>query len=361
MDNKKVRVAITQGDTNGIGYELIFKTFSSHEMLELCTPIIYGLPKVAVYHCNVLGLEANFSIIKDLSEVEDNRINLIPIFDEEQKVEMGHPTEESGVAGLRAIDYAINDFKNGGFDAMVLSPIENTDVFQFSGQIQYIEDHLSIDQDSLFMLINNFMRIGFITQSIPLNTVTEMISAEKIYLKGKQMFDSILSDFRISNPRIAVLSINPRAGENGHLGTEEKELITPAIDKLVENGMQVFGPYAADKFFGGNDWDKFDGILAMYYDQGYIPFRSLSTQGSIGYMAGMPLIVTLPATLYTNYDAGKGIVDEQSMRQAIYTSIDIYRNRITYNEPLANPLEKLYKEHKDENDKTRFSHYKHTE
>ena len=354
-DNKKIRVAITHGDTNGIGYELIFKTFAEPEMLELCTPIIYGSPKVATYHRNALDMEANFTIIKDASEAQNGRLNLLPVFDDEIKVELGVPTEESGVAGLRAVDKALDDYRQGLFDVLVTAPIDNNEHFHFSGQSRYIEDHLETEEQGLSILINDELRITLATRNLPLRQVAESITKASIIKNTTLLFKSLRRDFRITCPRIAVLGLNPKAGDNGLLGSEEQEIILPAIDELVDNDIQAFGPYPADTFFGCNYTEHFDGILAMYYEQGLAPFRSLSSCHGITYTAGLPLVRTsaeIPDSLAL---AGKGIIDELPFRHAIYLAIDIFRNRINYDAPMTNPLPKLYKERRDESDKVRFA------
>ena len=354
-NNKKIRVAITHGDTNGIGYELIFKTFAEPEMLDLCTPIIYGSPKVATYHRNALDMEANFTIIKDASEAQNGRLNLLPVFDDEIKVELGVASEESGVAGLRAIDKALDDYRQGLFDVLVTAPIDNNEHFHFSGQSRYIEDHLETEEQGLSILINDGLRIALATRNLPLRQVAESITKASIVNNATVLFKSLRRDFRLSCPRIAMLGLNPKAGDNGLLGSEEQEIILPAIDELVDNDIQAFGPYAADTFFGCNHTEHFDGILAMYYEQGLAPFRTLSSCHGITYTAGLPLVRTSAEIPNSLSLAGKGIADELSFRHAIYLAIDIFRNRIEYDAPKSNPLPKLYKERRDESDKVRFA------
>jgi len=356
MNNKKkIRVAITHGDTNGIGYELIFKTFAEPEMLDLCTPIIYGSPKVATYHRNALDMEANFTIIKDASEAQNGRLNLLPVFDDEIKVELGVASEESGVAGLRAIDKALDDYRQGLFDVLVTAPIDNNEHFHFSGQSRYIEDHLETEEQGLSILINDGLRIALATRNLPLRQVAESITKASIVNNATVLFKSLRRDFRLSCPRIAMLGLNPKAGDNGLLGSEEQEIILPAIDELVDNDIQAFGPYAADTFFGCNHTEHFDGILAMYYEQGLAPFRTLSSCHGITYTAGLPLVRTSAEIPNSLSLAGKGIADELPFRHAIYLAIDIFRNRIEYDAPMSNPLPKLYKERRDESDKVRFA------
>ena len=354
-NNKKIRVAITHGDTNGIGYELIFKTFAEPEMLDLCTPIIYGSPKVATYHRNALEMEANFTIIKDASEAQNGRLNLLPVFDDEIKVELGVASEESGVAGLRAIDKALDDYRQGLFDVLVTASIDNNEHFHFSGQSRYIEDHLETEEQGLSFLINDGLRIALATRNLPLRQVAESITKASIVNNATVLFKSLRRDFRLSCPRIAMLGLNPKAGDNGLLGSEEQEIILPAIDELVDNDIQAFGPYAADTFFGCNHTEHFDGILAMYYEQGLAPFRTLSSCHGITYTAGLPLVRTSAEIPNSLSLAGKGIADELPFRHAIYLAIDIFRNRIEYDAPMSNPLPKLYKERRDESDKVRFA------
>lgn len=354
-DNKRVRVAITHGDTNGIGYELIFKTFAEPEMLELCTPIIYGSPKVATYHRNALDIEANFTIIKDASEAQNGRLNLLPVFDDEIKVDLGVASEESGIAGLRAVDKALEDYRQGLFDVLVTAPIDNNEHFHFSGQSRYIEDHMESEEQGLSILINDGLRVALATRNLPLRQVAESISKASIVNNASALFKSLRRDFRLSCPRIAVLGLNPKAGDNGLLGSEEHEIILPAIDELVENGIQAFGPYPADTFFGCNYTEHFDGILAMYYEQGLAPFRTLSVSHGIIYTAGLPLVRTSAEIPNSLSLAGKGNVDELPFRHAIYLAIDIFRNRAEYDASMGNPLPKLYKERRDESDKVRFA------
>ena len=354
-ENRKIRVAITHGDTNGIGYELIFKTFEDPEMLELCTPIIYGSPKVATYHRNVLEMQPNFTIINDGNEIQDGRVNFMPAFDEEIKVEFGTPTENSGLAGLHAIDRALVDYNEGYFDVLVTAPLENNQNFQFSGQSRYIEDHLEVEGQGLNILLNQQMRMALVTRNLPLKQVAESITKANIKEKITLLHRSLKRDFRLSNPRIAMLGLNPKAGEDGLLGSEEQEIIVPATKELAKEGIQVFGPYAADRFFAENQMVYFDAVLAMYYDQGVIPFRTLTFDDAQNYLAGLPLVRTAPE-LTPGFDiAGKGIADPAAMRHAIFLAIDIFRHRKEYDEPMANPLQKLYHEKRDENDKVRFN------
>lgn len=354
-NNRKIRVAITHGDTNGIGYELIFKAFDNPEIFDLCTPIVYGSPKIAAYHHNALDSDTKFSIISDAREAQDGRLNLLTVFDDDVKVEIGTPTEESGEAGLRAIDRALADYREGLFDVLVTAPIDNNDAFHFSGQSRYIEDHIECDGQGLSILASEGLRVALQTRNLPLKQVAESITKDGIKATVKKFYDSLRRDFRISNPRIAILSLNPKAGDNGLLGTEEQDIIRPAIDELVKDDIEAFGPYAADTLFGSGDYDYFDGILAMYYDQGLTPFRSIAPEDGVNYTAGLPLVRTAPEVSASFATAGRNEADATSMLHAIYLAIDVLRHRHEYDEALQNPLPKLYKEKRDDSDKVRYA------
>lgn len=359
MENRKLRVAITHGDTNGIGYEIIFKTFSEPAMLELCTPIIYGSPKVAAYHRNALGIQGNFTIINSAADAHPNKLNLLTTFDEEVKVELGNPSKEAGAASLKALERAMADYKQGLFDVLVTAPINKNNIqcdnFHFCGHTEYIEQCAGNGDKALMIMVNDMMRVALVTTHLPIKDVAAAITKEKIVEKATIFYNSLKRDFRISNPRIAVLALNPHAGDGGLLGTEEQEIIIPAINELSENGIRAFGPYAADGFFGHETYTAFDGVLAMYHDQGLIPFKCLDLGNGVNYTAGLPIVRTSPDH-GTAYDiAGKNKADESSFRNAIYLAMDIFRNRIEYDEPLSNPLKKLYHEKRDDSDKARFA------
>lgn len=359
MENKKIRVAITHGDTNGVGYELIFKTFAVPEMLEFCTPIIYGSPKVATYYRKALNLDAQFSIIQTAEEAEDGRINLLAAVEEEVKVDMGTPTEESGQAAIKALDRAMTDFRNGLYDVLVTAPLScqniKMDGFTFKGNVHYIETCLGDGAKGLNILVSDNLRIASLTGKAALKDVPAAISKEGIVERISLLHKTIKSDFLITNPRIAVLALNPKTNGDSELGAEEREVIIPAIDKLVEKGIQTFGPYAADDFFGYGYYHEFDAVMAMYYDQAKTPFRSICYEDGVIYTAGLPIIRTAP-DLTPCYDiVGNDLADETSLRHAIFLAIDVARNRKAYQEAYQNPLPKLYHEKREDGEKVRFS------
>lgn len=359
MENKKIRVAITQGDTNGVGYEVIFKVFEDPTMLELCTPIIYGSSKIAAYHKKALNKETNFSVINSAEEARDGRLNLLSCFEDEIKVEFGQPSEEAGGAAFKALDRAMTDFRKGLYDVLVTAPINKATIqspgFHFPGHTEYIETSLGEGKKALMILMNDRLRVALVTTHLPIKDVAPAITKESIMEKATIFHQALKRDFRISNPRIAVLALNPHAGDDGLLGTEEKNIISPAIEALAKKGIQAFGPYPADGFFGAGTFNYFDGVLAMYHDQGLAPFKTIALDDGVNYTAGLPIIRTSPDH-GTAYDiAGQDKADENSMRQAIYTAIDVFRNRQFYDEPLQNPLPKLFHEKREDGDKARFA------
>ena len=336
MEDRKIRVAITHGDTNGIGYEVILKALEDPTMLELCTPIVYGSPKVASYHRKALGLETLFSIIEKAEDARDGRLNLLNVFDEEVKVEFGTPTDESDTAARKAVARAKEDLQKGLYDVLVQAPMRSN-------------ANPGKEDKSLTMMVSDLVRIGLVTTHLPLKDVPGAVTVEKIVDKAAIFHASLRRDFRISNPRIALLALNPQ------LGSEEDTIIKPAIGQLEKQGIQAFGPYVADEFFGGKLYYDFDGVLAMYDDQGLVPFKTLAIDGGVKLKAGITAICTTPDHGPAFDIAGKGVADEQSMRHAIYTAIDMYRHRIDYDEPLAHPLPKLYHEKREDGEKARFA------
>ena len=359
MEERKIRVAITQGDTNGVGYEVILKVFSDPNILELCTPIIYGSPKIASYHRKALNLEVPYTIINHAEEARDGRVNLLACFDDEIKIEIGQPSQEAGAAALKALDRAMTDYRSELYDVLVTAPINKATIqspgFHFPGHTEYIETSVGEGQKALMILMNETLRVALVTTHLPIKDIAKAITKEGIVEKATIFHKALKRDFRISSPRIAVLSLNPHAGDNGLLGSEEKDIILPAIEELADKGIQAFGPFAADGFFGSGAYDHFDGVLAMYHDQGLAPFKTIALESGVNYTAGLPIVRTSPDH-GTAYDiAGKGIADENSMRQAIFTAIDVFRNRQFYDEPLQNPLPKLFHEKREDGDKARFA------
>ncbi|MDR2119658.1 MAG: 4-hydroxythreonine-4-phosphate dehydrogenase PdxA [Tannerella sp.] len=346
---KKIKIGITHGDINGISYEVILKTFADERITELCTPVIYGSVKIATYHQKTMELPTvGFKIIRTPSEASDGKINLINCVDGELKVEFSKSTPESGKASFQALEKAVSDIKNGMIDALLTAPVNKhaiwSDNFRFPGHTEYLESHFGKGNNakSLMILVYDSLRVALATGHIPLADVashlTKQVIAEKLLIFNA----SLKQDFGIVGPRIAILSLNPHAGDSGLLGREESEVITPAIREAEEQGMMVFGPFAADGFFGSEAYRKFDGVLAMYHDQGLTPFKTLAMENGVNFTAGLPVIRTSPAH-GTAYDiAGRNKASETSFRRALYALLDIHRNRTGYKLVTANPLQKYY-------------------
>lgn len=348
MDSKKLRIGITQGDPNGIGYEVIFKTFADPEMLELCTPIIYGSPKVAIYHRKALNININFNTIESPENAQDGHLNLINCYNEDIQITLGKPSAEGGKTAFECLERSVLDYKNNQLDAIVTAPINKkaiqNEAFQFHGHTEYFASCFGDGSEPLMILLNDKIRVALVTTHLPIKEVTQAITSETIAKKLEIFDNSLRTDFYIDNPRIAVLSLNPHAGDDGLLGSEEKDIITPTIKKMFDKRILCFGPYPADGFFGAGMYEKFDGILAMYHDQGLAPFKALAMDDGVNYTAGLPLVRTSPDH-GTAYDiAGKGIASPDSFRHAIYTAIDVVRHRAQYAHDTAHPLRRQYVE-----------------
>lgn len=357
MEERLIKVGITHGDINGIGYEVILKTLSDSRIAELCTPVIYGSSKVAAYHRKVLDLPpVNMSIISEAEEAGQNRVNIINCVDDEIKVELAQSTALAGDAAFRALEAAVADLKRGAIDVLLTAPInkhtiQNPD-FHFPGHTEYLEECFGgVGKKGLMILLNDRLRVALVTGHIPLAEVASAITLEGIVSKLRLFNQSLKQDFGIVKPRIAVLSLNPHAGDAGLLGKEEEEIILPAMQEAEKRGVMSFGPYAADGFFGAELYERFDGVLAMYHDQGLAPFKTLAMDDGVNFTAGLPIVRTSPAH-GTAYDiAGQNLASEQSFRQALYTALDIYRNRLSYREATANPLRKQYFDKGGDNEK----------
>lgn len=358
MEDRKIRVGITQGDINGVGYEVILKTFSDPMMLELCKPIIYGSPKVATYHRKAMDLPANFSIVNSASEAVDNKLSVVNCTDDEVKVEFSKADPEAGKAALGALEKAIEEYKAGLIDVIVTAPINKhtiqSEEFTFPGHTEYIEQKLGEGQKALMILMKDDFRVALVTGHIPVGQIAAELTKDLIEEKLTIFNRSLKQDFGISAPRIAVLSLNPHAGDGGLLGKEEEEIIIPAIQEMTAKGVFCFGPYPSDGFMGSGNFQYFDGILAMYHDQGLAPFKALAMDEGVNFTAGLPAVRTSPAH-GTAYDiAGKGLASEDSFRQAIYVAIDVFRNRQHEKAARHNPLRKQYYEKRDDSDKLKL-------
>lgn len=347
MEDKMIRVGITHGDINGIGYEVILKTFSDQRMTELCVPIIYGSSKVAAYHRKALDLPAvNINVVSRAEEAGLNRVNIINCVEDDIKVELTQSTPVAGRAAYKALEAAVADLKSGAIDVLVTAPINKHNIqnaqFHFPGHTEYLEQTLGDGQKALMILMTDTLRVALVTGHIPVSQVPSQITVENIVTKLQVFNQSLKQDFMIIKPRIAVLALNPHAGDNGVIGNEEAEIIKPAMEEAERLGVMSFGPFPADGFFGSKMYEDFDGVLAMYHDQGLAPFKALAMEEGVNYTAGLPFVRTSPAHGTAYNIAGKNLASESSFRQAVYTALDVYRSRQSYREATAHPLRKQY-------------------
>lgn len=342
-----VKVGITHGDCNGVGYEVLLKTFSDNRLTEIFNPIIYGSTKVASYHRKALNYKAiPFNIISTADEAKEGDINLINVVKDDVKVEIGIPNQSSGEASYVALEAAVADLQSNKIDVIVTLPINKDSIqgqnFNFPGHTEYLENRIGNNHKALMILASEQLRVALVTTHMPISQLAGSISTELIVEKIKTLNNSLKRDFFIDNPRIAVLSLNPHAGENGLLGKEEQEIIEPAIKKCIDHNILCAGPFAADGFFGSERYKDFDAVLAMYHDQGLIPFKTISMGSGVNFTAGLPFVRTSPAH-GTAYDiAGKDEASEESFRQSLYMAVDIHRNRIAYDEARKDPLRRMF-------------------
>ena len=347
----RLRVGITHGDFNGVGYEVILKMLDDPRILELCTPVVYGSAKIAAYYRKGLELAFNipFNQIQQASQARTDAVNIVNVIGQEAHIAPGESTPEAGEAAFIALERAVADLKEGTIDVLLTAPINKaniqSDTFRFAGHTEYLASACGDGAEPLMILFNDRIRVALVTTHLPLAKITEAITEDAIVAKLQLFNQSLTADFAIVKPRIAVLSLNPHAGDGGLLGAEEKEIIAPAIER-ARNQLKIhtFGPYPADGFFGNGLYTKFDGVLAMYHDQGLAPFKTLAMESGVNFTAGLPYVRTSPDH-GTGYDiAGKGVASEASMRAALYAAIDIFRSRRTHEEMTASPLPKLYHE-----------------
>ena len=340
---KKIRVAITQGDINGVGYEVILKTFGDSRMYEFCTPVLYGNSKVASYHKKLLTSmpqEMQFNNIRNASEAQDGRFNIINLTQEELKIDLGKSTEVAGAQSRESLNRACEDLKNGLVDVLVTAPINKRNIqasdFDFPGHTESLSHKFG--SSSLRFMVCDRIRIGIVTNHLALKDVPDALTHDLLLEKITLMNQSLKRDFGITMPKIAVLALDPHAGDGGVIGDFDKRVIRPVIDEVQNMGVLAYGPFPSDGFFGSSEFNNFDGVLALYHDQGLIPFKLMSFTEGVNYTAGLPYVRTSPAH-GTGYDiAGKDKASEQSMRSAVYLACNIVRHRQEYDELTANPL-----------------------
>lgn len=338
-----IKVGITIGDINGIGPEIIIKAFKDKRLLKYCIPIIYASTKVISYHLKNTSAKLSYKGIQAASEAEARTVNVLNCWKEDVDINLGQITENGGKCAIQSIESAMRDYKNGDIDAIVTAPINKFAMskvgYKYPGHTEYFAAQY-LDQQSLMMMVSDDLRVGLVTNHLPLDEIVRSINMELIIKKIKAMHQSLVKDFGIDNPMIAVLGLNPHAGEQGKLGMEEEIHIVPAINKCKNEGILAMGPYPADGFFGTAQYKKFDAVLAMYHDQGLIPFKSLTFGQGVNFTAGLSLVRTSPDH-GTGFDiAGKDEANPSSFRHALYNAVDIVRARREYEDARKNQLKR---------------------
>lgn len=340
---KLLKIGITQGDINGVGYEIILKTLADNRILENAVFIIYGSSKVAAFYKKQLEMDnLNFNIVRKAEEANPRRINIINCCNDEIKVEMGVPTKEAGEAAFKALEAATDDLKNSIIDGIVTAPINKATIqserFNFNGHTEYLQSKFD-QNESLMLLVSDKLKVALATNHEPINAVAGLLTEELLLKKLTLLKKSLQRDFMIRQPRIAVLALNPHAGDDGLIGKEEINIIAPAVKKANEEGIICVGPLAADGFWGSSELTHYDAVLAMYHDQGLAPFKAIAMNTGVNFTAGLPIVRTSPDHGTAYNIAGKNLADENSFRQAVFAVFDIVKNRNLYDEINENPLQ----------------------
>ena len=342
MSDDRIRIGISQGDINGIGLEVILKTLMEPSIVEICTPVLFSSQKTVSYYRKVLGIdELNFNAVRDLNQISAKKVNVVVCYEEEVNIEMGKPSDIGGKYALISLEKATEALTNKQIDALVTAPINKHSIqgpdFNYPGHTEYLAAKLG--GEPLMVLCTDQLRVAVVTGHVALKDVSGKITSGKVSEKIDQLHKSLLEDFGIRKPKIAVLGLNPHAGDNGVIGNEDKDIIVPAVNKAFGENKFVYGPYSADGFFGNSTYKQFDGILAMYHDQGLIPFKTIAFNNGVNFTAGLNAVRTSPDH-GTGYDiAGKNLANEESFKKAIYLAIDVFRNRKLHAKITENPLQ----------------------
>jgi len=337
---EKIKLGISIGDFNGIGIEIILKTFSDKRMLDFCTPIIFGSAKLITNYKKNLNINIPFNGIREVDRAINGKVNILNLWKEDIELKLGEPTELSGKLAFESLEAATNELANGGIDVLVTAPINKDNIqsedFKFPGHTEYLESKL--EGESLMILMADTLRIGLITGHIPIAKVSETITPELIKKKVAILYKTLVQDFAIFKPKIAILGLNPHCGDNGVIGEEDDTIIRPTIDEIQNEGKLIYGPYAADSFFGSSNYKNFDAILAMYHDQGLAPFKTLSFGEGVNYTAGLSKIRTSPDHGTAYELAGKGLANINSFKEAIFAAIKVFKTREEYKSLTENTL-----------------------
>lgn len=339
--NHKVRVGISIGDFNGIGPEIIMKSLKDKTITDFFTPVIFGSGKLFTYQKNIFKLNLNFNYINEASQAHGGKLNMVNLVKDNVNVELGVPTEESTRMAIDSLEAATEALMKGDIDVLVTAPINKDEMvkmgFKHAGHTGYFEE--KFNKKGLMFLVTEDLKVAVSTHHIPIAQVAENISKEKIKKQIKVLNQTLIEDFNITKPKIAVLGLNPHSGDGGVIGNEEIEIISPAIKELSDNGILAFGPFPADSFFQPNKYKSFDAVLAMYHDQGLAPFKTLAYEEGVNYTAGLPFIRTSPDHGVAYDIAGQNIADEQSFTEAIFTAIKVFKNRLEYKELMDNRMQ----------------------
>ena len=343
LSSENIKVGITLGDINGIGPEIIIKALKDNRILSDITPVIYGSSKVFSFYKKTLQIpEFSYQNCRTGADIQNKKINIVNCWDEEVDIQPGVSNVTGGKYALQSLEAATADLADGKIDVLVTAPFSKDAMksagFDFPGHTEYLAKYSNVDE-ALMILASPFLRVALVTTHIPINEVSKALTKDAILSKIKVFENSLKRDFNLVRPKIAVFGLNPHAGENGKIGTEEKEQIIPAINEAKSEGILAYGPFAADGFFGSNAKNQFDGVLAMYHDQGLTAFKALSFEDGVNFSAGLPIVRTSPDH-GTAFDiAGKNLASESSFRSAIYMAMDIYRNRKFVKQITENPLQ----------------------
>lgn len=337
---ENVILGISIGDLNGVGSEVILKTFEDTRMMEMCTPVIFGNVKVLSFVKKTFELTCNLHGIDSLDQMVIGKINVLNVWKESVNIEFGKNDETVGQYAIKSFTEAVAALKERKIDVLVTAPINKYNIqsedFKFPGHTDYLDQEL--EGNALMLMVQDNLRVGLLTDHIPVNEVSAHLTEALIRKKLITVNNSLKQDFGVTKPKIAVLGVNPHSGDNGVIGKEDDEVVKPALKKLFEEGVLVFGPYSADSFFGSGQYEKYDAVIAAYHDQGLIPFKTLAFGGGVNYTAGLEAVRTSPDH-GTAYDiAGKGVADNNSFKEAVYMALDIYHSRAEYAEITKNPL-----------------------
>nr|WP_298996253.1 4-hydroxythreonine-4-phosphate dehydrogenase PdxA [uncultured Allomuricauda sp.] len=338
----KIKLGISIGDYNGIGCEVALKTFEDSRMLDFCTPIFFASNKMISGQKSALQINISFNGIKDASHAVDGKINVVNVWKDTPKIEFGESTEEAGAFAIKSFEAAVKALKEEKIDVLVTAPINKnniqSDTFKFPGHTDYLAQEL--EGQSLMFMVTDELKVGLLTDHIAVKDVAQAITPQLIREKVNTIVKSLKMDFGIRRPKVALLGINPHSGDNGTIGEEDDKILKPIIQELFDQGTLVYGPYSADSFFGSNGHKKFDAIIAAYHDQGLIPFKTLSFGKGVNYTAGLNAVRTSPDHGTAFEIAGKGQADPSSFKEAVFTGLQIYKNRAEYKELIKNPLQK---------------------